>query len=148
MENAYIILGQMRERPEFHDFGAMVCLLFGADNITGKQLKSMGFGNIRQIDQAKTNGDAPTKPTLFVFDRAPSAREVHVAEVIFEGKTAKLGSFRRKEGEPHSIVPHLEGPLADRLLKPRNALSVSDMKRGSRMPKRDRRQSPSKAIRA
>jgi hypothetical protein len=147
MENAYIILGQMRERPEFLGHGATVALLFGADKVTGKQLKSMGFGKIRQVDQARTNGDAPKKPTLFVFDRAPSAREVHVAEVIFDGKDAKLGRFRKHEGEPHSIVPHLEGALAERLLKPRNALNMSDMKRNSTIPKRERRALQQRAIR-
>ena len=71
-----------------------------------------------------------------------------MAEVIFEGKTAKLGDFKKKEGEPHSIVPHLEGALAERLLKPRNALNMRDMKRNAKKPKRDKRQFPARAIRA
>lgn len=126
MGNAYIILGQMEG---FRGMGALVGVLFCSEQPTMKQLKGMGFSNIGQMDQAKTNGDAPKEPTLFVFDRSPAAREVTVAQVVLDGSRAKLGKKEIRKGDPHSILPEVEGPLAKRLLEPRGALGPKDIKK-------------------
>jgi len=132
MEKAFIILGNM---PEFGSSPSMVGVLFGTEQPTKKELKSMGFGRIQQIDEAPTNGDAPTTPTLFLFDRSPAAAEVLVADVAFKKRKAKLENKQRKKGEPHSIIPQLEGPLAQRLLSPRNAPGIRDLKKPQRNSK-------------
>jgi hypothetical protein len=147
MENAYIILGRMSD-GELRDCQALVGVFFGAQQPTGKQLKQMGFGRVSQIDQAKTNGDAPAEPTIFLFDRTPAAREVTKAEVIFDGKKAKLGKKEKIKGEPNSIVPEVQGALAARLLTPRNGLSSRDLKKNARPPKRDKGTFQMKAGRA
>jgi hypothetical protein len=128
MEKAYIILGRMSD-GDFRDCQALVGVLFGAPHPTSKQLKQMGFGNVKQIDQAETNGDAPTKPTMFIFDRTPAAKEVTRAEVIFDGKKARFGKRETIKGEPHSILPEVQGAVAERLLTPRNGLGAKDMKK-------------------
>jgi len=126
MDKAFIIIGK---RPEFKQ-SDMVALLFGTEQPTGKQLKGMGFGRITQIDQADTNGDAPTTPTLFLFDRSPAAKEVLVADVLLGKKgKASLGKWKKEQGEPHSIIPQLEGALAQRLLSPRNVLGIKDLRK-------------------
>lgn len=123
MNKAFIIIAQ---RPEFKQ-SDMVALLFGTEQPTGKQLKGMGFGRITQVDQADTNGDAPATPTLFLFERSHGAKEVLIADVLLGKKgKASLGKWEKKEGEPHSIIPELQGALAQRLLAPRNGLGIKD----------------------
>jgi len=126
MGSAYIILGRM---ADFRDMEAMVGVLFGSSQPTMKQLKGMGFSSIAQVDQARTNRHAPQEPTLFVFDRSPSAKEVTVAHVVFEGSKAKLGKKEIRKGDPHSILPEMEGALARRLLEPRAALGPKDIRK-------------------
>lgn len=125
MSKVFIILGQM---PDFRNSDSMVGLLFGAEHPTGKQLKAMGFGRIQQIDQA-VPVSAPENPILYMFERSPSANEVHIAEVCIEGKKASLGKKETRKGEPHSIVPEVKGELAQRLMSPRNGLSTKDFPR-------------------
>ncbi len=132
MNKAFIILGSM---PVFRDAEALVGLLFGTERPTGKQLKGMGFGWIQQVDEAPTNGDAPSTPTIYLFDRSPAAKEVVVADVILEGRTARLGEKEIRNGEPHSIIPQIEGQLAQRLLAPRDALSAKDFPKRRKGPR-------------
>ncbi|MBD3209985.1 hypothetical protein GF318_01235 [Candidatus Micrarchaeota archaeon] len=131
MSKVFIILGQM---PECRASDSQVAVLFGTEHPTGKQLKSMGFGRIHQIDQAEPKDGAPARPTLYMFDRSPAAGEVKVAEVLMSGKKAFLGKTEVKKGEPHSIVPGVKGELAKRLMGPRNVPGIQDFPKSRARP--------------
>lgn len=102
----------------------VVGVLFGIAP-DAKALREMGFIRVQSTERVTANGNAPQEPTLFVFDRTPAANEVTIAQL------GEKGSIIKKEtrtGEPHSIIPEVQGTAAQRFITPRNGLSIVDLK--------------------
>ena len=102
----------------------VVGVLFGSAP-TVKDLKAMGFLRIQSTEQVATNGDAPTEPTLYVFDRSPAAKEVTIVRI---GERGAIIRSETKQGEPCSIIPEVRGTAATRFITPRNGLSVHNLR--------------------
>jgi hypothetical protein len=120
MEKAYVISAFMREGSEPKP---IVAVLFVPDPPTGKMLKNMGLYNINSCEQAAIKGTRPSEPTAFYFEKTPAAKDVVICKIAPDGRLTEVD---RKQGEPHTIIPALEGVAADRFINPRGAITASD----------------------
>lgn len=102
----------------------VVGVLFGIVP-NARALRAMGFLKVQSTERVTANGDAPQEPTLFVFDRSPAANEVTISRIT--GNGAIVGQETRT-GEPHSIIPEVQGTAVLRFITPRNGLCIIDLK--------------------
>jgi hypothetical protein len=117
MDRSFIVEAQMNVGSEFK---AVVAVIFLNNEPEKSFLGDMGLANVKSIMEVKPLSKQPTEPTLYVF--GANSNRVTVNRFDWQGK---MISSTTVNGEPHLMVPPVEGPDADRLLYTPSAHIIS-----------------------
>jgi hypothetical protein len=95
-----------------------------------KALLSLGFGDIRSVEEVRALSRQPTEPTAYVF--SPGSCGIDIARLDWSGNIVSRAAV---PGEPHALIPPIIGPAAERVLYPPMPYVISAQVREGGRPK-------------
>ncbi len=146
MTKAYLIEGTMRTGGN-GGYTNVVGVAFFPDDamrtLKVNMLENMGFLPPKRsqlsFEEARTNGGAPTEPTLYFYDRSAANRIVSIAKLNTDGTRATTTSIvldKRTGEHPRYVIPAISGCGAIRvgLADASNGPDMKDFRRHAQFP--------------
>lgn len=119
MDRSFIITGFSKEGDAVKPVAGV---LFVNKPLAPDAINALGFYDIQSVSEVKPASAQPTEPTLYIFQRSPSAIAVEIVRLDWNGAESSRG---RASGEPCSLIPPVTGEAAESVLYAPKAFVIS-----------------------